>query len=236
MTDPRSAQWDVANKILCRESNGAQYNTTTKSSLVKTQSPRQISSPMQISQTPRPVSQNQTQISETSRSTPLSRTINEFHRLFRPNRKNSPSSGNSSKGRKKSAQICQVTFTVFCFGRKDTKNVPGTEEKVELFLAGIGEKKVAFPFTDSNVEFIETMWENYSMLKDIKVDVFCAERNPKEMVFNQPPPTGYSAMYIKAIINQGRLSVCPQMNLMKEGVVYLENDDMYRVKEPFGIL
>ena len=95
--------------------------TTTKSSLMKTQSPRQISSPMQISQTPRPVSQNQTQISETSRSTPLSRTISEFHRLFHPYRKNSPSSGNSSKGRKKSAQICQVTFTVFCFGRKDTQ-------------------------------------------------------------------------------------------------------------------
>ena len=74
------------------------------------------------------------------------------------------------------------------------------------------------------------------MLKDIEVDVFRAERNAKEMVFNQPPPTGYSTMYIKAIISQGRLSVCPQMNLMKEGVVYPENDDMYMVKEAFGIL
>ena len=51
----------------------------------------------------------------------------------------------------------QVTFTVFCLSRKDTKNVPGAEEKVELFLAGLGEKMITFPFTDSNVEFRETL-------------------------------------------------------------------------------
>ena len=129
----------------------------------------------------------------------------------------------------------QVTFTIFCLGRKDTNNVPDTEEKVELFLAGLGEKRVTFPFTDSNVEFRETIWENYPMLKDVKFDVFRAERNTKEMVFIQPPPTGYSAVYIKTIINQGRLYVCPQMNLMKEDVAYLENDDMEKVKEAFGI-
>ena len=37
------------------------------------------------------------------------------------------------------------------------------------------------------------------------------------------------------IINQGRLYVRPQMNLMKDDVVYLENDGMYKVKETFGI-
>ena len=84
----------------------------------------------------------------------------------------------------------QVTFTVFCLGRKDTKNVPGAEEKVELFLAGLGEKRVMFLFTDSNVEFRETMWENYPMSKDVKFDVFLAKTNAKEMVFIQPPPTG----------------------------------------------
>ena len=129
----------------------------------------------------------------------------------------------------------QVTFTIFCLGRKDTNNVPDTEEKVALFLAGLGEKRVTFPFTDSNVEFRETIWENYPMLKDVKFNVFRAERNAKEMVFIQPPPTGYSAVYIKTIINQGRLYVCPQMNLMKEDVAYLENDDMEKVKETFGI-
>ena len=34
----------------------------------------------------------------------------------------------------------QVNFAVFCLGRKDTKNVPGTEEKVELFLGGLGKR------------------------------------------------------------------------------------------------
>ena len=129
----------------------------------------------------------------------------------------------------------QVTFTVFCLCGKDMKNVPGTEEKVELFLAGLGEKRVTFPFTDYKVEFIETMWENYPILKDIKFDVFRAERNVKEMVFIQPPPTGYGTIYLKTIIYQGRLYVRPQMNLMKDDVVYLENDDMYKVKETFSI-
>ena len=73
------------------------------------------------------------------------------------------------------------------------------------------------------------------MLKDVKFDVFRAERNAKEMVFIQPPPTGYSTIYIKTMVNQGRLYVRPQMNLMKADVVYLENDDMYKVKEAFGI-
>ena len=72
-------------------------------------------------------------------------------------------------------------------------------------------------------------------MKDIKFDVFRAERNAKEMAFIQPPPTGYSTISLKTIINQGRLYVLPQMNLMKDDVVYLENDDMYKVKETFGI-
>ena len=111
---------------------------------MQTQPPMQISSPMQISQTQRPVSQIQTQILQTSRLTPSSRTFSEFNRFFQPYRKNLPFSGQSSKGRRKSTQMRQVTFTVFCIGRKDTKNVPGTEEKVELFLAGLGEKRVTF--------------------------------------------------------------------------------------------
>ena len=49
------------------------------------------------------------------------------------------------------------------------------------------------------------------------------------MVFIQPPPTRYST------VNQGRLYVRPQMNMMKEDVAYLENDDMEKVKEAFGI-
>ena len=79
------------------------------------------------------------------------------------------------------------------------------------------------------------MWENYPMLKDIKLNAFHAEENAKEMVFIQPLSTGYSAIYLKTIINQGRLYVRPQMNLMKEDVVYLENDNMYKVKEAFDI-
>ena len=60
-------------------------------------------------------------------------------------------------------------------------------------------------------------------------------QNAKEMVFIQPPPIGYRAVYIKTIINQGGLYVRPQMNLIKEDVVYLENDDVEKVKEAFGI-
>ena len=233
MSDPRFALRDVTNKILSVV-NQMERNTTVQppsqtSSLMQTQPARQIS------QTARPVSQIQAQISQTSWSTPSSRTVSEFNRLFHQYRKNSPSSGNSSTGRRKSTQMRQVTFTVFCLGRKDTKNVSGTEEKVEMFLAGLGEKRVTFPFTDYKVEFIETMSENYPILKDIKLDVFRAERNAKEMVFVQPPPTGYSAIYLKTIIDPGRLYVRPQMNLMKDNVVYLENDDMYKVKEAFGI-
>ena len=54
------------------------------------------------------------------------------------------------------------------------------------------------------------------MLKDIKFDAFRAERNAKEKVFIQPPPTEYSAIYLKMTINQRRLYVRPQMNLMKK--------------------
>ena len=35
----------------------------------------------------------------------------------------------------------QVTFTVSCLGKRDTENIPGTEEKVELLLAGLGGKR-----------------------------------------------------------------------------------------------
>ena len=129
----------------------------------------------------------------------------------------------------------QVTFTDFCLGRKVTKNIPGTEKKLELLLAGLGEKRIAFPFKDSNVEFTETMSGNYPMLKDIKFNAFRAKGNAKEMVFIQPPPPDTGAIYLQTIINQGRLYVRPQMNLMEEDVVYLENNGMYKVKEAFCI-
>ena len=85
----------------------------------------------------------------------------------------------------------QVNFTLFCLGRKDTKNIPGTEKKPEVLLAGFEGKRITFPFTDFNVEFIDTMSGNYPMLKDIKVNAFRAKGNVKEMVFIKPPPTGY---------------------------------------------
>ena len=85
----------------------------------------------------------------------------------------------------------QLTFTLFCLGRKDTKNISGTEKKLEVLLAGFEEKRITFPFTDFNVEFIDTMSGNYPMLKDIEVSAFRAKGNVKEMVFIQPPPTGY---------------------------------------------
>ena len=113
---------DVASKILSAvnqmERNIATQPPSQTSSLTQTQPPRQISSPMQISQTPRPVSQIQTQISRTSRLTPSSRPVSAFNRLFQPYRKNSPSSGKSSKGRRKSTQMRQVTFTVFLSWQK----------------------------------------------------------------------------------------------------------------------
>ena len=78
MSDPRSALRDVANKILSvvnqMERNIATQPPSQTSCLMQTQPPRQISYSMQISQTPRPVSQIQTQISQTSRSTPSSRS------------------------------------------------------------------------------------------------------------------------------------------------------------------
>ena len=140
-----------------------------------------------------------------------------------------------SKAERKSTQIRQVTFTVFSLSRKYKENVPGAEEKVELFLTRLGEKRVTFPFTDSNVEFRETMWESYLTLKDVRFDIFCAERNAKEMMFIQPPSTGYNAVYIKTIINQRRLYVRQQISLMNEELVHLENDNMEKIKEIFSI-
>ena len=126
----------------------------------------------------------------------------------------------------------QVIFTVFCLGRKDTKNIPGTEKKLELLLAGLGEKRIMFPFTDSNVEFIETMSGSFPMLKDIKLNAFVQKEMRRRwcLLFNHLLlDTG--AIYHHTIINQGRLYIRPQMNLMEEDVVYLENDNMYKVKE-----
>ena len=54
----------------------------------------------------------------------------------------------------------QLTFTLFCLGRKDTKNISSTEKKLEVLLAGFEEKRITFPFTDFNVEFIDTMSGN----------------------------------------------------------------------------
>ena len=86
----------------------------------------------------------------------------------------------------------QVIFTVFCLGRKDTKNIPGTEKKLELLLAGLGEKRITFPFTDSNVEFIKTMSGSFPMFERYQIQCFRAKGNAKEMMFIiQPPPTGY---------------------------------------------
>ena len=90
MSDPRSSLREVANKILSAVNQMEQSATpqppSQTSSLMQTQPPRQIL------QTARPVSQTQTEISQTSRLTPSSRTVSEFSRFFHPYRKNSVSS------------------------------------------------------------------------------------------------------------------------------------------------
>ena len=83
MSDPRSNLWDVANKILSvvnqMERNTAKQPPSQRYSLMQTQPCRQISSPVQISQTPRPVLPIQTQISRTSRSRPTFRIHSGFN-------------------------------------------------------------------------------------------------------------------------------------------------------------
>ena len=68
-------------------------------------------------------------------------------------------------------------FYCFLSWQKRHEKCTRHRRKGRMFLAGLVEKRVTFPFTDSKVEFIETMSENYPILKDIKFDVFRAERN-----------------------------------------------------------
>ena len=83
MSDPRSTLWDVANKILSvvnqMERNTAKQPPSQRYSLMQTQPWRQISSPVQISQRPRPVLPIQTHISRTSRSPPSFRIHSGFN-------------------------------------------------------------------------------------------------------------------------------------------------------------
>ena len=232
MSDPKSILWDVVNEILCVV-NQMERNTTTEppsqtSLLMQTQPTKQMSSPMQICQTSRSVSQIQSQISQTSSPEPSSFTGSEFNQLLHSYRKNSPSSGSWATEKGNPHRCVKLLFIVFCLGRNDTKNVPGTEEKVELVFAEFGEKRVTFPFTDSNVEFLETMWENYPMLKDIKFYVFHAEKNAKEWcLFNQLLLNIAQCIY--------KMIITKEDSLMKEDVVYLENGNMHKVKEAFDI-
>ena len=179
MSDLRSAQQDVGNKILSvvnqMERNATIQPPSQISSLMQTQPPRQVSFPMQILQTPRLVSQIQTQISQTSRLTPSSRTVKEFSRFFYPYRKISlpreirvKEAGNLHR--------CIKLLLLFFSWQKRHEKCTRHRRKVELFVARLDEKRVTFPFTDPNVEFIEPMWENYLMLKDRKFDAFSCRK------------------------------------------------------------
>lgn len=172
---------------------------------------------------------NTAQIDTTQRSR---RARDEFRRLFAPyntqpsNSRSAPSASRSapstfsqrqtvvntpSRPRAKKRKAPKyVTVKFFCLAYTTQHDAPNCEEKQELLVAGLGEKKVTLPEETNANDLTLALKETYPKLQDSGGYEFLhAKPSSRELNVIREGENGYTIDFLKRFVGQGRVYIRP---------------------------
>ena len=103
----------------------------------------------------------------------------------------------------------------------DATCVPGAEMKMNLVLAGLGDKRISMNQSKSYTEFDDILKSNFKQLVGTGgYEILRTERNSKELRSVPVPPEGYNSDYLKSVLGQANGYVRP---LQKD--INIEDDE-----------
>ncbi|XP_057307900.1 uncharacterized protein LOC130645813 [Hydractinia symbiolongicarpus] len=96
-------------------------------------------------------------------------------------------------------------FLTFVYSNKTDASTPDIETKVNLLLAGLGEKRITFPFTESSGQFSEVLYQNFEKIRiGGGFELLRNERNCRELISIPVPAGGYNGQFVKTIFGQAK--------------------------------
>lgn len=110
-----------------------------------------------------------------------------------------------------------------CLSDKDQLEIPTAQEKRDLFVCGLGEKKVQLPLNGDYVDLRATLRKEFPKLSDAGgIELMFAEQGKKELLLIPNGPAGMTVDYISQFIGQGRIYIRPIQCSLDQTVVRTE--------------
>ena len=133
----------------------------------------------------------------------------------------------SKGGKAKRAKRSTWEHKFICLSSCGKEEPPTPFEKAELIRAGLGPKNLSFFEDGSTKEFKQEILSSFPKLRDgggFEL-LRTATRNSKILCIIPHPPGGYTAEYVKSIVCQAKVYVCPiQKDLSSEPVASDETE------------
>ncbi len=184
---------------------------------------------------------NQSSQPSTSRSTEASavtdtnnrpaRARDEFRRLFAPYTQGNASTsrsvslnGNMPQRRagtshprapKKRKSVKEISIKFFCLAITTQHDVPNNDEKQQLLVGGLGEKKVTLQADSTSSDVVSALKETYPKLADSGgYEFMYAKAGSRQLSIIAEGENGYTMEFLKQFVGQGRVYIRPiQCNL-----------------------
>lgn len=158
----------------------------------------------------------------TTHSTPVSTALQEHRQLFafQPQTSNaSRNAVNTGRGKQRKVEKPQWSHTFMCLGKVHDQTVPSSfVEKETLAIAGLGERKIAFPAGKGCRVLVDTIEREFPKLKQ-GGGFEVLRSDGKSLRVIPPPPGGYAVEYLRGTLNQVKGYIEPlQRNLPEEAV------------------
>ena len=155
------------------------------------------------------------------------RARDEFRRLFAPyNRENAstsrsvPLNGNipqrrastnhHAKAPKRRKSVKEISIKFFCLASTTQRDVPNNDEKQQLLVAGLGEKKVTLQADSTSSDVVAALKETYPKLTDGGgYEFMYAKASSRQLSVIDKGENGYTIEFLKQFVGQGRVYIRP---------------------------
>ena len=147
----------------------------------------------------------------TSRSVPLN--SNMLQQRAAPNR--------NAKAPKRRKSGKEMSTKFFCLANTTQEDVPNNDEKQQLLVAGLGEKKVTLQSDSSPSDLVAAIKETYPKLTDSGgYEFMYAKASSRQLFIIDEGENGYTIEFLERFVGQGRVYIRPiQCNLDLKAMV-----------------
>ena len=154
------------------------------------------------------------------------RARDEFRRLFAPYTQANASTSrsvslnnnmpqrkvatNHAKGPKRRKSVKEISIRFFCLASTTQQDVPNNDEKQQLLVGGLGEKKITLQADSTSSDVASALKETYPKLTDSGgYEFMYAKASSRQLSIIDEGENGYTIEFLKRFVGQGRVYIRP---------------------------